>query len=334
MVAKIKNNIQDEHKNISFDLSEWNTILKSTPNALVSHLKHAADYSVAYFEGDNLSFVLSENNKVVCIFPLFVYQNNNEWIISGSAEGLTQPLFIRDIAKKTKKRLESQIVTIIYAISKKLGIKKVNIFEHNAVLSSWYMLWVGRACKHFLTYRLAIDLTLTIDEIRLGFRKSYKPLISKAKREWDIEVHEGNVEDVFEEFRLLHEEVSGRVTRSMKSWNVQKKQIECHEAFLITARDGGVLIGAGLFNYTKDIGNYSVGAYKRELFEKPIGHGVQMKAIEVLIDKGCKMYDIGQKMTLLDENTPTDKELSISYFKEGFAGYVYARPYLEVNIIE
>jgi hypothetical protein len=54
----------------------------------------------------------------------------------------------------------------------------------------------------------------------------------------------------------------------------------------------------------------------------------------VLKEKGCKTFHVGQKMTLLDENVPTDKELSISHFKEGFAGYVYAQPHLEVDLNE
>lgn len=332
MIKEIKNNIKKEYGNVNFDLYEWNNILKNTPCALVTHLKNVVAYSVAYFEAENLSFVLTENNKVVCIFPLFVYKSKEGWVMSGSSEGLVQPLFIHDIARKVKKRFEKQILKIIYEIANKLDIKKLKLFEHNSYLSSWFIMWSEKASQRSMTYRLAIDLTQNIDDIRLSFRKSYKPLITKAKREWDIEFHQENVGIIFDEFRLLHEEVSGRVTRSLKSWDIQKKQILSKEAFLITVKDGDELIGAALFNYTKDVGNYSVAAYKRELFEKPIGHGVQMKAIEVLKDKGCKFYDIGQKMTLLDKVHPTEKELSISYFKEGFSGYVYVRPFLEVII--
>ncbi len=66
------------------------------------------------------------------------------------------------------------------------------------------------------------------------------------------------------------------------------------------------------------------------MFDKPISHGVQMKAIETLKEKGCKTYLLGKKMTSIDENIPTEKELSITKFKEGFAGYVFAQPYLKV----
>jgi FemAB family protein len=268
------------------------------------------------------------------ICPLIIHKNENNWFLSGDGKSLIKPLFIKSIAKKAKKRIEKQILEIIYYIARELEIKKVHIVEFSPALSGWYLLWLDRASKSFLTHQLAIDLRLTIESIRMSFRRSYKTLVNKALREWDIDVCDSDIEHVFEEFRLLHLEVSGRETRVRETWDIQKEQVKNKEAFLVTVRDGGILIGAGFFTYTKDMGSSSVGAYKRELFDKPIGHGVQLKAIEVLKEKGCKTYHVGQKMTLLDENVPTDKELSISHFKEGFAGYVYAQPHLEVHLNE
>jgi FemAB family protein len=334
VIDDIKNFIKDKHKNISFDLSEWGSVLDKSHNILITYQKSTVDYYISYFKGENLSLVLYENNKAVGVFPLFVCQGEDGWLISGDGNNLIKPLFVDNVARKTKKRIEKQLIEIVYAITKRLEIKKIRLIDSNVVLSNWYILWLKKASRSFLTYQLAIDLQLSIKDIRLGFRKSYRPLVNKALKEWDTKVCEGNIDDVFEEFRLLHLEVAGKETRSRESWDIQKAKIKNNEALLVTVGDGDILIGAGLFTYTKNVGSYSVGAYKRELFDRPIGHGVQMKAIEALKEKGCKTYHIGQKMTLLDDNIPTYKELSISYFKEGFAGYVYAQPHLEVNLNE
>jgi len=323
-----------ENKNISFDLSEWNSVLDKSHNVLIAHQKSTVDYYVSYFKGENLSFVLYENNKAVGVFPLFARQNEDGWLISGDGNNLIRPLFVNNIAKKAKKRIEGQLVEVVRTIAKRLEIKKIKLIDSSIALSSWHILWLKKASKNFLTYQLAIDLQLSINDIRLGFRKSYKSLVNKALKEWDIRVCEHDIDDVFEEFRLLHLQVAGKETRSRESWNIQKMQVKNNEALLVTVRDGNILIGAGLFTYTKSIGSYSIGAYKRELFDKPIGHGVQMKAIEALKEKGCKTYHIGQKTTLLDDNIPTCKEMSISYFKEGFSGYFYAQPHLEVDLNE
>jgi FemAB family protein len=335
MIGTIKNIITAKFdKEVSLDCSEWSVVINNANNVLVPHLRSTVDYYVEYFDGENLSFVLYENNRAVGVFPLFIHKKEQNWKISGDGTNLIQPLFIANIPKKTKKRLQEKIIKIVKEIARKLGIKQVQLSDVGMNLSSWYLLWLKQARKSFLTHQLAIDLQLSINSIRLGFRKSYKPLVNKALKEWDIGVCENDIDDVFEEFRLLHLEVAGRETRSKESWNIQKEQIKNDEAFLVTVRGGDVLIGAGLFTYTKDMGSYSIGAYKREMFDKPIGHGVQMKAIEALKEKGCKTYHIGQKMTFLDENIPTEKELSISHFKEGFAGYVYAQPHLKVNLNE
>ena len=272
---------------------------------------------------------MHENNTPLVVFPLFAYTENNQWMLSSNGEGIIAPLFIQGTPKKLKKRLEKQIAEIIYIIAHELKIENVRFFEPNLILSSWYLLWLEKNNKDFLKYQLAIDLRKSIEDIRLGFRKSYKPLVNKALKEWQIEVCDKDHDQIFEEFRLLHLEAAGKETRSRESWTIQKEQIKNKEAFLVTVRDESKLIGAGFFNYTRDMGMYSVAAYKRELFDRPIGHAVQMIAIEKLKELGCKTYYLGQKAT---SGLSTEKEISISHFKEGFASHIVAQPNLEVTI--
>jgi FemAB family protein len=334
MIEDIKNTLSKDFENLRFDLSSWNQVLNTSSDISVFHLERTIEYYSAYFQGTNMSFVLYESNKPVAVVPLFAYQDKGEWKISSNESGLISPLFTNDVPKRLRRRLEKQILEIIDIISSKLKIGEIILFEHSQILSSWFQLWLERANKDFITYQLAIDLQNTIESIRLGFRKSYKPLVNKSLKEWSLEVCTDNIEEPFEEFRKLHLEVAGKTTRSMETWNIQKEQIRSKEAFLVTVRDGMELIGAGLFNYSRDIGIYSVGAYKRELFDKPIGHAVQMVAIKKLKDVGCKTYLLGQKATNLKTSYSSSKDLSISHFKEGFAGYLYAQPHLEINMNE
>tara|TARA_B100001093_G_scaffold162317_2_gene154738 strand:- start:2654 stop:3667 length:1014 start_codon:yes stop_codon:yes gene_type:complete len=330
IIEDLKNNILKDHSNLSFDLIGWDDVLSTTSNVTVYHLNSSVKYYVSYYEGYNFSFLIKENNKPTAIFPCFVHKTDKEWIISSNGLGLIEPLFISNTPKKLRKRLEKQLINIIQIIVDGLEIRKANIFETNLKLSSWYLTWLDRATKDYLTYQMAVDLRKEIDEIRLDFRKSYKPLVNKAKKEWKVEVCDTDDEKLFEEFRLLHLDAAGKQTRPIESWNIQRNQLRDKEAFLVTVRDGDLLIGAGFFNYSRDEGMYSVGAYKRELFDKPIGHAVQMLAIEKLKDLGCLRYNLGQKTTSLDKTFFSEKENSISHFKEGFSGYIYTQPSLEV----
>jgi len=48
---------------------------------------------------------------------------------------------------------------------------------------------------------------------------------------------------------------------------------------------------------------------------------------------GCKWYEIGQRPYLIDMFPPTEKELSISHFKEGFVTNYFVRPFLIVKMV-
>jgi FemAB family protein len=317
-------------------LDDWNTVISNPSEASIFYLKKTLDYYVSYYQEQdsyNLSLVFYENKKPVAIFPLFVYGEDTK-IISCNGVEIIEPLFINNIGRKAKKGIESQLVLFILELSKVLNISQcqfTNILRNK--LSSWYLYWIEYANLSYITYHMMVDLSLSDEVMRVEFRKSFRPLINKGLREWRVEVHEKVSSDLFDKFRSLHCEVSGRVTRPIESWNIQQDQINSGEAFLVAVSDEkNNMVGAGLFTYTQDIGVYSVGAYRRELFDKPIGHPVQMKAIETLKNKGCKWYEIGQKHCQLDMIKPTDKELSISHFKEGFSTNIIPRIHLNVEI--
>lgn len=324
------------HNDVSLFCQDWDDVIRSAENVSVFHLKSTVDYYAEYHGGINLSFVLYENKRPVAVFPLLIHENNQGLVISANGVDLIEPLFIVQIGRKIKKRLENLLVSMVCAFANELLISETRLVSMSyGGLSNWYLLWLEHAARIYVTHHLSIDLSVPYEVIKKTFRKSYKPLISKSLREWDISVVDTEASLVFDEFRQLHQEVSGRQTRSLRSWRMQQTQVEQGEAFLVTARDGlGTLVGAGLFTYTNNIGSYSVGAYMRELFDKPIGHGIQAKAIETLGLKGCRWYEIGQKQCVLDEVTPTEKELSISHFKEGFASDIFARPHLLVKMDE
>lgn len=331
MSKDLKTRLSSVFPNISFDDSHWSKALTGADDVSVFYIKSMTDYYSQYHEGDNISFVVVEQNMPICALPLFAYLENGKWGLSSNGSTIIPPLFLKDTPKKTKKRISKLLHEIICFLSKELEISSINISEHSSTISDWYLLWLRESTRDSLCYHFAINLLQNIEQIKLGFRKSYKPLVSKGFREWDIQISENNCDDDFEEFRLLHLEVSGRETRSIETWKIQKEQIRKKEAFLVTVRDQKKLIGAGFFNYSRDMGIYSVGAYKRDMFDKPIGHAVQMAAIQKLKNLGCKIYYLGLMANKFNREEISKKELSISYFKEGFASYVIAQPNLVVS---
>ena len=79
---------------------------------------------------------------------------------------------------------------------------------------------------------------------------------------------------------------------------------------------------------TKDEANYSVGVYRRDLSDQPLGHIVQDRAIQYFLDLGLKRYKIGHKPFQTFDSELSQKEKSISEFKSGFGAELVAEPQL------
>ncbi len=336
---KLTQIIQDVSVDVRTNVEEWQSVLnqcKVVPSTF--YLLSTTQYYVAYYLKNNAinsSLVLYDDKKAVGVMPLMIHQNERfKWVLSSNGVEVVEPIFIPTLAPKVKKRLESQLARVILALSSALSIVRCQFvnMEYDQV-TSWYLMWANKASEVFSTHHLLVDLSLPLKEIRLRFRKSYKPLVNKGLREWRVEVHEQVSDETFKQFRLLHQEVAGRITRPIESWNEQRNQIDTSESFLVTVSDENEsLVGAGLFVCSPYQGTYSVGVYKRELFDKPISHPIQLKAIETLKKKGVLWYEIGQKHLKVDKGSATEKELSISQFKEGFSTHVIARQHLIVQV--
>jgi FemAB family protein len=163
--------------------------------------------------------------------------------------------------------------------------------------------------------------------------KSYKSLINQVERLWKIETIIRIERSVWDEFRDLHQKVSGRSTRSMRTWDLHFDSINHGDAFLVTLRGcDSQLVGAGLFFTSRDEGYYAVAAYDRSLFEMPIGHVAQLHAIREMKRRGVLWYGLGLRRYKQEHYRPTDKELSISEFKQGFSSHTIPRYKVSLHI--
>ncbi len=173
-----------------------------------------------------------------------------------------------------------------------------------------------------------VDLKPNMDEIRSGWRKSYRPLVTSGLRTWTVHLVEAQnpAAETWETFRQLHCRVAGRETRSRDTWDLQWVMILDGEALLVWLADAeGRMVGGGFFQFTDSEALYSVAAYDRDLFDKPLGHVVQARAIEEFKRRGLGWYKLGELKFAGDRGQPSAKELSIGAFKQGFASHLFAK---------
>lgn len=297
-----------------------------------SYSATALDDRLAYRSGHGwelieLSCVLKSNSKAVGIWPLSINRDKNNPSLSSQGLPVMPPIFIADCPKKTKKKLANNCLQLSKRFAYQLELDEWQsrcAFGHNSRVTDWQLIAMadGACCE--VQHNLYVDLNLTLPEIKSNFRKSFRPLVTSGQRLWHVEILDtpGDA-NVWEEFQRLHAEAAGRVTRSSESWQLQHAMIVDNNAFLVVMRNGGGhMVGGGLFMCSADEGVYAVGAYNRNLFDKPLGHVVQYKAIEELKRRGCVWYYIGRRCFPGDSPAPNTKELSIATFKQGFASHV------------
>jgi FemAB family protein len=309
----------------------WDFILTNVEYIPVVYKKSSVNYYNAYMRPTvekyvDLSMMICLNERPVGVWPLCLIFNGVDWACGSNDGAVLPPLFIKGIQNKKYKFLIDKCLGFLDELCYLTDQKKWNgkNFIVTKGIDDWHRKIMERGARLFCSHELYVDLNLSLNRIHSSIRKSYRPLIAKGSKLWQIEVHEQVNNSLFYEFRNFHRIVSGRVTRPLETWVIQEQAINQEEAILITLRDkNSNLIGGGFFEFTKSEGVYSVGVYDRSLFSLPLGHLVQMKAIEFMKEKGLKWYRIGKRHYPGDTLQPSDKELTISKFKEGFSTDVF-----------
>lgn len=170
-------------------------------------------------------------------------------------------------------------------------------------------------------FDITIPLNIPENILWSHIHKSYKALIHNGEREFQLRIVDSSSvtpQDI-EAFRLLHKTVSGRSTRSQDSWHQQYENIKANNAFAIFIFLHGELIGASYFILSPHRCYYGVGAYKRELFDRPISHVAIWHGISEAKRRGMSFFDVGRWFPCFQG---TEKERSISFFKRGFGGLI------------
>ena len=321
-------------KFISEEKSAWAETLLKCSYTPVSYTYASIDFQWAYQrvhgrDWKDLSLIINWDNKPAALWPLSLADKDEEVILGSHGFPLLPPLFVAGCPASSRKRITKSCLDLARAIAKTAGInswKSAESFNDKVGLSDWHAESMARGATCILSHELFLDLRPDMTEIKSTFRNSYKSLITAGMRTWSVGLLNSADENIWNEFRELHLKASGRKTRSDETWALHLQDIQAQQAFLVFLRNrDGEMVGGGFFNFTRDEGLYAVAAYNRSLFDKPLGHVVQYRAIEELKARGVRWYKIGARPYRSEIPTPTHKEISICEFKQGFASHLFPR---------
>lgn len=323
--------LRESHK------AEWDVFLSGECQYIPTcYANNSLSYQLAYQQGagglwSDLSAILCKGGARLAVLPLSISKHEDLTRLDSHGLPVLPPLFADNVAPRLRKSCSKSYLETLRNLACLAGcceFMSEEIVLESANFSEWHMEAMQQGARATLYHELYIDLRKSLEEIMTQVRRRYRTLINVGLREWSPEVWGGGCcsRPQWEEFRALHLQVAGRVTRASSTWEHQFEAVRNEQGFVVALRDSGRrLVGAALFEFTKTEACYSVGAYDRALFDKPIGHVAQFLALQEFKRLGVTWYRVGARPFLKDEPRPTEKELSIGDFKQGFATCAFPR---------
>jgi len=326
--------------------TEWDDVVSRAEYVSVEYTSYQEIYQYQYFKGFNesvlnISLVIYHNKKASAIWPLMLDVNSTEPIKTKNNQyggSVTPPLFINKFPKKSQRKIIKCCIKFLNNVIKVYsGVcwKSNEIPINDNGLGQWYQLLMeSNAELDSVTNEMYVDLSLSTDNYRKFIRKSYRPLISLGYKSWETSVmdNSNSSEIIWKKFQDLHKYVSGKITRSGVTWELQYKAIKNNDAFLIYIIDSNEkMLGGGLFDMSADECNYGVGVYDRNYIDQPLGHMIQYHAIKEMKERKLKWYRLGSRFYKEDPGNVDGKRVSISNFTQGFLTHMFPRIHLVIK---
>lgn len=314
--------------------ADWDQVLVASDHVPVAYTRANVRYQHLYQQDHkdevlDLSQVIYWDRRPVAVWPLTLDRVGGQLQLGSFGQPVLPPLFDAAFSHRSSKQVVAACQGLAGTLARLAGLAAWHSrhgFVGRLGLPEWHVQAMDQGACVQVDHELLLDLSPPLEEIRLGLRKSYRHLISQGSRLWRTQCLTHVDDLVWQQFRRLHHEAAGRQTRSTASWDDQREQVNRGEAILVCLRDAdGRMVGAGLFTLSRDEAVYAVGAYDRLLFDRPLGHVVQFRAIEKMKEVGLSWYRIGDRPYSADSPSIESKALRIGEFKQGFASHLCPR---------
>ena len=345
LVSNVRKVIDDELSVVflSDDKSIWCEMERNVRDYVpIDYAFYNIIYQKKYFESlyddyTDISIVILRGGIPIGLWPLAYWRMNDAYIIGSNGLEVLPPLIVNNnLTTEARRKIFKKCINILERVCDEMNISSYCVKE--VLMKNGYSAWSqcfleNNAYVRNVSMGCFVDLSLPLDTILEKMRRTNRYSIKKAKSLWKSKIVTKNddvdtINSTFRQFRKLHMEVAGRETRSKDTWDIQCEALKNSDDFVILLYNKEhELIGASLYSTTKTNVTYSVAAYKRELFKQPVGHISQWLAIEYAKKLNKQWYYIGQRPYSNDFLKPTDKEIAIGHFKEGFATNFYPTIY-------
>ena len=312
----------------------WNRFLNQLRFSPTAYTNQELDYQELnrveknYIDMD-LSLIGYLNKEPVVLFPFSICSKENTFQLSSYGLPILAPLFKDDLNNKIKEKLSLIFYEILQNIALHYKIEtwtSTESFPNNFDQSYWNKISTKMGDKIHTINEGYIDITKSLEEILKHLKKKKIWVdITRASTLWTVEAKNKVNFKEWDRFKKLHIEVSGKQTRSDKTWDSQLKDINNKKAIIIFLYNLDKLIGGAMYRFSSSTAIYAIGAYDRKLFPKPVSHLAHFIAIKELKKKNIKWLKMGDIPNKQDYNNPSEKEISIGLFKKKFSTDIFIK---------
>jgi FemAB family protein len=332
----LKNSFESSGYKIKFrsqSIIEWNSVLSKKKYFPIEYENFYLDYNIEYEKNTcniykDLSFIIFDNSNPIGLVPLIFKKKNNCNYITSTGDDIVNPIFIDNLRIKSVQKINKNIIENLIKFKNELNLKTL-IFKipfKNQILDDFSKKLIKLKNKKKISYEYILNLDKKLEEIFSCFDPNTRNLIRRSSEIWKNNFFFKNSVELkknWPKFKKMHLRISGRKTRSDKSWKLQLDAIKNGNGLLILIEDNkNNLIGGGFFLLGKHDTFYSVGVFERELFNKPIGYNMQFEAIEYFINNNKKIYRVGKLFNINDLPKPSEKQMNISKFSKKFSSEI------------
>lgn len=287
----------------------------------LSVLAYQRAYSANKLLADE-SFLVTHNEEIVAICPLFIEQFEATPEISFGGGYSPAPLLNRQSGNSLQKKTEQFCYEAIDNVAKKNSLSRARMMLDPAISSPWNALQQYGYLEASLATTV-LDLSTPSAKLHSTLRKSYKSLINKAKRNFSYVIidYTNPSQELVEQYREMHHRAAGRVTRPLETFNLQHEGIVQDHGMLLGIQYENRFVAFSYFLHSGQSAYYGSAADEPDYSGNiPLEHSIIWAAVEYYKERGIPYFEVGTQQfgpQIFDH--PSDKDLSIAFFKRGFS---------------
>lgn len=339
---KEKNNIRIEEYDVNYK-TIWNQVLNASQECgfdyLLTWIELCAMVNEARYDYvDTHRMLFFFDNKPIAVWTITVAGDENRKTLLSNETEVIMPLMVAGLTKKVERNCINMALEYIEELCRANHILSFNsaITCKNGSVTKWQELLLSGCCfnSSITNVQHLYYANLSSKDFLSAIQPSTRLKIRHGLEQWDYKVYEQISWEEMNEFRLFHERIKGRATRSVETWKKQTESVNLGEAIVILLRDNNVIVGGGIFYFSTKEGYYNSAAYEKIDGRNNLGHTTQYLACDYFNKKGIEWYHIGECLFENEIPEPTEKERSISRFKSGFATDIFMKVIITCKVRE